>query len=149
MTETSGDDEIDWDARLRFKIAIMVKHPSLDPDELTAALGRAPRHSRQAGQPRANVRGEPMPGVWPLSYWLATRRVEGQRHFFAAICEEVAALEAQAALLGRILAEGGEVLLTISLAGEDNIGDVMPAAMLLRLGTLGVGLGIEVFPDMA
>ena len=51
--------------------------------------------------------------------------------------------------MGRILAEGGEVNLKIELPGEDNIGDVMPAAMLMRLGALGVGLDVEVFPGMA
>ncbi len=146
---SDGDNEIDWDAGLHFVVAIMVWHPSRDLAVLTEALRRTPFRCRQAGQPRTTMRGDPRPGVWPQSYWVARRRAEGRRDFFEAVGEEVTALEGCAALVGRILAEGGEVNLKIELPGEHNIGDVMPAAMLRRLGALGVGLDVEVFPDMA
>lgn len=150
MTENGADeDEIDWNARLRFVVSIMVWHPSLDPAVLTEALGRTPFRCWQAGTLRSTMRGDPLPGRWPDSYWVARRRAEGRRDFFAAAGEEMTALEACAGLVGRILADGGKVNLKLSLPGENNIGDVMPAAMLMRLGALGVGLDVEVFPDMA
>lgn len=148
MTETDDDTATD-DALLRIGVALMVWHPSLDPAVLTAALAREPLRCWRAGEPRMSASGDSLPGIWPQSYWVADRTVEGRRDFFGAIGDEVAALEACAELLGRILAEGGEIHLKIELSGETNIGDVMPAPMLLRLGALGVGLAVEVFPDMA
>jgi hypothetical protein len=62
--------------------------------------------------------------------------------------QEVEELEAQAALVARLLDEGGRVHLRVSLPGDANIGDSLSVELMRRLVALGVELDIEVFPDM-
>lgn len=75
--------------------------------------------------------------------------MSGQRNFFAALQEDVELLEACANLVGRIVAQGGEVHLKIDLPGDANMGALLTAATMRRLGLLGVDLDVEVFPEMA
>jgi hypothetical protein len=56
------------------------------------------------------------------------------------------ALTPAAATLQKICATGGRARLILDFKGHRNIGDVIEATDLARLGQLGVSLGIEVFP---
>jgi len=57
-------------------------------------------------------------------------------------------LEAAAEFVGNLLASGGRISLFVHLPGRTNIGDSLAPADLLRMGRLGVGLSVEVFPEM-
>lgn len=142
---TAMDDEA---AALRFVISVQIWHPTIDPALLTEAFRRAPLRCWQMGLPRTTMRGDPLPGRWPQSYWVARRRVEARRDFLVALLEKLAALEAHAALVARLLGEGGDIQIKVSLPGERNIGDVLTAETMRRMAALGMNLDIEVFPDM-
>lgn len=143
--DINGSDPAD---ALRFTVALQVWHPSIDPEALTRAFGRTPVRSWRGGAPRTTMQGEPLSGHWPESYWVARRRVERQRAFLTEILCEVGELEVRSELVARLLDEGGNINIRLSLPGDTNIGDVLPASVMRRLGTLGVGLDIEVFPEM-
>jgi hypothetical protein len=146
IVEEAG--ETDPADELRFTVAIQIWHPSIDPRDLTHALGREPFRCWQAGMQRTSMRGTPLQGHWPETYWVARRRVQRQRTFLRAMLQEVEELEAQAALVARLLDEGGRVHLRVSLPGDANIGDSLSVELMRRLVALGVELDIEVFPDM-
>lgn len=149
VTEKNEDiDEIDPAAELRFGVSIQIWHPTIDPAVLTEAFGRAPFRCWQMGLPRTTMRGDPLPGRWPQSYWVARRRVERRRDFLVELLQELTALEERSALVTRLLQEGGDIQIKVSLPGDRNIGDVLSADAMRRMGALGVNLDIEVFPDM-
>ena len=95
------DDEA---AALRFVISVQIWHPTIDPALLTEAFRRAPFRCWQMGLPRTTMRGDPLPGRWPQSYWVARRRVEARRDFLVALLEELAA--PTTAVPGRALSTG-------------------------------------------
>ncbi len=150
-TATNGDSNDGpgdvWPA-LRFSLAVAVRHPDIDPQEITAALDRTPYQSWQAGAPRRTPSGHPMPSVGRESYWIWTIKVAGQRNFFSALMDEAELLAARAEFLHGIVAAGGRISLTVSLPGDVNIGATLPHAAISRLAELPIDLGIEVFPDM-
>lgn len=127
---------------------MVIRHPSIDPDEISRTLARAPYQSWQAGQPRRTPTGRPMPSIGRESYWVWSTTIAGQRNFFAALMDELGRLSAHGAFLRAIAESGGQIALEISLPGAENIGATLPHDAIRRLATLPVELGVEVFPKM-
>ena len=147
-TGGSSNGRDDTTPELRFSLAVAVRHPDIDPEAISVALGRMPYQAWQAGMPRCTPSGQPMPSVGRESCWIWTSEIRGQRNFFAALVEEADRLAACAAFLHGIATAGGRVGLTVSLPGRVNMGATLPHAALKRLAELPIDLGIEVFPDM-
>jgi len=53
-----------------FSIALRVRHPSMDPDEITRRLGVAPQHAWRAGERRAIEDGEVGSAFHRETYWV-------------------------------------------------------------------------------
>ncbi|MCX7376968.1 MAG: hypothetical protein NTY94_09550 [Alphaproteobacteria bacterium] len=147
-TGGSSNGRGDTTPELRFSLAVAVRHPDIDPEVISVALGRTPYQAWQAGMPRRTPSGQPMPSVGRESYWICTIEICGQRNFFAALVEEADRLASCADFLHGIAAAGGRIGLVVSLPGGVNIGATLPHAALKRLAELPIDLGIEVFPDM-
>jgi hypothetical protein len=56
---------------LPFQLSLRVKHPSMDPADISRELGIEPAHSFRAGQSRRSKTGIASAGVHTESYWLA------------------------------------------------------------------------------
>lgn len=88
-----------------FSITLRLRHPHIDPAELTNHLGIEPQHSWRAGEPRRLETGELDRGVYRETYWVG-------------LLQTVPAMEAW---LGR---------LDPRPAGATSIGEVAPQTML-------------------
>lgn len=53
-----------------FSITLRLRHPHIDPTELTNHLGIEPQHSWRAGEPRRLETGELDRGVYRETYWV-------------------------------------------------------------------------------
>jgi len=53
-----------------FQLSLRIRHPSLDPDEVSREFGIVPEHSFRAGEPRPSRSGLAPASVHPESYWL-------------------------------------------------------------------------------
>jgi hypothetical protein len=56
---------------LPFQLSLRIKHPSMDPADISKELGIEPEHSFRAGQPRHSKSGLGAAAVHASSYWLA------------------------------------------------------------------------------
>lgn len=54
-----------------FELAIRIRHPNLDPAEITRELKLEPEHSFKAGDPRTSSSGIAAASVHAESYWLS------------------------------------------------------------------------------
>jgi hypothetical protein len=54
-----------------FNLSMRIKHPSMDPADISKALGIESAHSFRAGQPRHSKSGLEIAAVHTDSYWLA------------------------------------------------------------------------------
>src|SRR5262245_27919444 len=54
-----------------FELAMRIRHPSLDPAEISRELQLEPEHSFKAGDPRTSSSGIAAASVHAESYWLS------------------------------------------------------------------------------
>jgi hypothetical protein len=59
----------------------------------------------------------------------------------------LALLERNKRFVRKIAQTGGGVFIALDMSGQTNLGDVLPAPLLARMGELEVALSIEVFPQ--
>jgi hypothetical protein len=52
-----------------YTVSLRIRHPSIDPEELTEKLGFAPHYSWRAGDPKRDASGEPGEGTYRETYW--------------------------------------------------------------------------------
>ena len=143
MSET---DEA-WEGTLRrFDIDLLVIHPTLPPEAITAAMRWRPHVVHPAGAARRAPNGVALPGHyrdtrWRYEWCYVTR----EQWFTFALDAAAQALEKRALFLRRLLDSGGKVHLSVQFLGDGYFGDAVAPDTLARLARLGVHFGIEVF----
>ena len=134
-----------------YTIAARVKHPSIDPSVVTNALGIEPQHSWKAGGLRRTPQVEPLEGTYRESYWTG-RIMETERTSSAempleqALVRSAARLQKAGGFLSKLIGEGGSIELFVGIFGKGNLGIELPAALLTRLGGLGVAVSLDDYP---
>jgi hypothetical protein len=152
-----------------FQLSLRIRHPSLDPEELSREFSIEAEHCFRAGDPRASRSG--IASVHPESYWLGalntanwpadvslpkSRRqpadrervgVVATRSLGWALSLSTRFFSAHAETLRRIGAEGGQVsLLVTAPAGEVSGFSVAPAVSRV-FSDLGIALEFEFTSD--
>ena len=149
-----------------FRLALRVRHPSMDPAELSAAFGITPEYCFRAGDPcLSRSGGLTHAPVHPESYWLGEVSPIGQQPSLGLpimgdprIAErQIAALrrslswalslgcsgffKTHAELLRRIRHDGGEVALLVTIYSADSFS--LPPTVTQLLGDLGITIEFE------
>jgi hypothetical protein len=143
-------DVTDPEAKMtkRFDVELFIVHPTLDPLEISAALGLEAQFSSRVGDQRKTPEGQPLSGVYRDTRWRHSRRHETSDQWFA---NDIAALiddvERRKAFLGELRATGGKACLILQFLGDGRFGDKIPHSMLARLADLKLDFGIECFCD--
>lgn len=148
-----------------FQLFLRIKHPALDPDVVTEAIGLQPEHAIKAGR---SVSRSGVERLHSESYWIASLRTVGEEDALPADPMAMTPSQAQSLmrrflvdtagydgfillwlrrlgeqqeLLKRINDEGGSVTLVIQRADHDR--PVSVRQSLQRLSELGIGLEID------
>jgi len=132
------------------KISLRLRHPSLDPTEITSALHLNASRSGRAGEPRTTPTGRRLQGENRESYW-AARLIEGRWP-----------PTGLAVLLGHVLdqlaphrhffhgfrSQGGTIELFVGWFFDGQSGDVFDCDLLARMADLKIGLSLDIYgPD--
>ncbi len=141
-TESEADN-----GPLRYEIRLLIKHPDIDPDSITSALGIEPHVSWRAGAPRKTPTGGNLPGVYRETAWSFSYRVEGSRRFSIDIEKTLERLVPHRQFLLGIVESQGQVTLIVNLPGDINIGSVLTLDALSKISELKIRFGVEVFPE--
>ncbi|QEN90937.1 DUF4279 domain-containing protein [Labrys sp. KNU-23] len=140
------DDENSQQDMQRFDVQLFIVHPSIEPDEITAAIGLEPTRQHPAGKPRVTPKGTSLPGVYPDTRWRYSERHHVEEQWFASSVEELVdrLLPHKSFLLG-LRESGGETCVIVQFLGDGYFGDEVPLRTLAKLVELGLDFGIEVF----
>jgi hypothetical protein len=160
---------------LPFQLSLRIRHPSLDPADISKELGIEAEHTFRSGQPRHSKSGR-TPAIHTESYWLAplnpaswfgkpsfaeplNRAITQQpidEHIDAAIARNLTGAlglcamrfnKAHAALLHRIHSEGGEISLLVTLSPAAMSTFSVPPQVSRMFGELGITLEFEITDD--
>ena len=158
---------------LPFQLSLRIKHPSMDPADISKELGIEPEHSFRAGQPRHSKSGLVPAAVHTESYWLTPldpaswfgnpsfaeplkRLAITQKHIDAAIAHNltgalflcVARLsKLHGAALHKIRSESGEISLLVTLSPTAVSSFTLTPAVSRMFGEMGIALEFEITND--
>jgi hypothetical protein len=143
---------------------LRIRHPSIDPAALTAALGLEPAHAWAAGSAREASGGGPARGAHPDTYWIAPLGDAGwersalptgprSQYFWPPrqalpletfLLAQLRLLLPNRALLQRLAADGGSAEVALNLSAGPGLGVELAPSLLRAFADLGVGLSIEI-----
>ena len=129
-----------------FRVELLVRHPTLTPDEITLALSLEPSIAHRIGDIRTTPKGTVLPGSRPDTRWRHVRRHETTGQWFASkVAELLAELEPHRDFLRALRATGGRAEVIVQFLGDGYFGDALPVPTLSRLADLDLELGLEIF----
>ena len=140
-------DEDEARTHYHFRISLRVAHPHAAPEEITKALGVAPKRSWEAGKPRQTPAGAPLAGINKGTYW--TTDITAGRwptDINDTVHEALNGLVPHRSFLHRVRAEGGSIELFIGWFFESQSGDVLTYQCLALAGDLQIDLSFDVYP---
>jgi hypothetical protein len=129
-----------------FEIRLLLIHPSVDPADITREIGLEPASSWRCGEPRFTPKGTRLEGVWRDTRWTHEFDMGDVATLEEAIASSADRLAGARRLLSSLRQTGGTVELIVTLPGDAYQGASIPFALLHDLASLGIDLGIEVFP---
>ena len=152
-----------------FQLSLRIRHPSLDPEELSREFSIEAAHCFRAGDPRASRSG--IASGHPESYWLGAlntatwpadvslpksrRRSAAEEHLGVVVTRSLGwalslstrFFSAHAETLRRIGAEGGQVSLLITAPPGEVSGFSLAPAVSRVFSDLGIALEFEFTSD--
>lgn len=132
----------------RFDVELFIVHPSMDPEQISVALGLDAKIAHRVGDQRKTPKGTPLSGTYQDTRWRHSRCHETPDQWFAGkIAELIDCIEPHKAFLKELRSTGGKACLILQFLGDGYFGDEIPQAILARLIDLELDFGIECFAD--
>jgi Domain of unknown function (DUF4279) len=125
----------------------LIKHPTLDPDEITKNLVISPTHSWKNGDPRMAPNGARLPGNYPGSCWTLSFDNIENTPISELIKSVVTMIPRNLVFWSSFSKTGGEAELILALVGTKYQGASIDVADLQSLATLGISLGLEIYSE--
>ena len=148
LTEASANEYLRRLPSYRYSVSLRIWHPTIDPAEITAALGLTPTAACRAGEPRNTPKGRPLKGNWRESYWTA-RLAEGNARkddLPSTLTTTLETLLSNRAFFQRIRAEGGVTEFFIGwFMMKSMAGEILESTLLGRMAELGINLSLDLY----
>lgn len=135
-----------------FTVSLTIRHPSIDPREITRTVGFEPQHSWQAGDMRRTAQGQPLEGTYHESYWTGEFReldssLRGVVEIEAVLLAAVVQLRRSQAFLSRLQAEGATVELFIEVVGGTEFTFSLSPQLLSMLARSGFSVMLKIHSE--
>ncbi|HTX24014.1 MAG TPA: hypothetical protein VMD03_05110 [Steroidobacteraceae bacterium] len=135
-----------------FTVSLNIRHPGIDPREITRTLGFEPQHSWMAGEKRRTVHGHPLDGAYHESYWTGEFReldasLRGVVEMEAVLLQAVVQLRRSQKFLSRLQSEGATVELCIETAGGSEFAFRLSPQLTSMLARAGFSFVLRVHAD--
>jgi len=129
-----------------FRMTLLVRHPDIEPSEISGQLDLRPHTAFKAGSPRVLPNGKALPGLATESRWSHIFALDTSLRLEAALEGIVEHLERHSKFVNELNLRGANIELYVKVSGDVNMGDSLSWKLLGRMAKLHVALGMEVFP---
>jgi hypothetical protein len=133
----------------RYSIILRLRHPTLDPANITAALGWEPDQCWKAGDRVIAPNGRELPGVRRDGLWSRAFHFKGNIRIVEEIDAILAHLLIHKELFEQLEREGAYSAIYLQLPGDVNNGDCFSWHVLSKFVDLKFTFEIETFPEWA
>ena len=138
-------------SQYEFTMSLRIRHPDVEPADITSALGIEPEHSWRAGEPRRNASGQALEGAYRESYWMGRLMAEPRLasddvSVESEVLRTLAQLRKSFTFLSSLKLEGAvtELLVSIFARGDFRL-EFLPESLAL-LGRLGFTVSFDIQP---
>ena len=134
-----------------FTLSLRLRHPAIDPSNITRTLGIEPQHTWKAGDRRLDPGGGTLEGTYRESYWMGRLMDEPQLSserisVESVLLQHLAHLRRAHDFLQQLHAEGGVAELHVSLYAREAFRLELSEESLGLLGRLGLAIALDVHP---
>jgi len=136
----------------RYAVSLRIRHPQINPDDITDNLGINPSRAWMAGLPRLGIKGNKLNGINEETYWTADlhkeKSIKSKKISFEDyLSKQVKRLNKSEKYFRRIRKSGGQIEFFIGLFCDKNMGVELPSALLARMSKLGIDLSLDIYPN--
>jgi len=133
--------------RRRFRVILLIMHPTIDPKVITRELSLSPYASSHKGHPTTTPGGQVLPYPADATRWNHIFRFNGTKKRLATSVERIVdSMTLHKRFFRKLCRQGGNTQLYVQLPGDVNNGATFPWHLLMKMSDIRIGLGIEVFP---
>jgi len=135
----------------RYAVSLRVRHPKINPDNITKTVGIQPTTHWMVGKQRIDVKGNRSGGINQETYW-ATDLTKGKGVSSREItvedylAKQVSQLKKSEKFFKRLRDTGGRIEFFVALFCDKNTGADFPSLLLADMGKLGIDLSLDIFP---
>ncbi len=136
-----------------FMVSLSIRHPTIDPREITRALGFEPQHSWKAGDARRTARGQLLDGTYHESYWTSElRELDASLHTVTeallaepetVLLQAVVQLRRSQPFFSRLQSEGATVELLVEVIGASDFTFTLSPQLLSMLARSGFSVALK------
>jgi hypothetical protein len=133
----------------RYSVSFRIWHPSIDPSDITAAIGLEPLRAWKAGEPRTTPTGRLLEGINRETYW-SVKVCKGKMppHTLATeVDSTLDNLSAHRAFLHRIRMAGGRCEFFVGWFIQSQAGETFSHSTLAKMAALGIDLSLDNYND--
>lgn len=132
----------------RFAVSLRVFSQTVDPSEICEQIGLEPKWKHTIGEPRKNLKGLLLGGVYDCSYCSFSLIRNGDEELHEMLDRIVDGLLQHETLFRRIRDGGGRTEFFIGWYSTGNTGDTFSNALLSKLGVLQIDLALDVYGEL-
>jgi hypothetical protein len=129
-----------------FSISLSIRHPNIDPAEISSAVHLTPKGATRAGAPRTTPKGNPLEGTYDFSHWTHDFDVGKASELGIVLEQLIARLQAHELFFHRIVEDGGAVELFCGVFADGNWDEVISFSLMSQLAALKIDLRLDVYP---
>jgi hypothetical protein len=130
----------------RFTINVAIRHPAWRSERIAAGLALEPYNAWSVGDRRVTPTGTELPGV-RQDTMCSFRSVHDDDQVTSAVVAAVEYLLLHRAFIDELTLSGGALTMNIRLNGQFNSNVDLGPGMLNLIGSLGMRMSVESFPD--
>jgi hypothetical protein len=129
----------------KYKISLRIRHPSMNPDEISKTLGLTPKRQWSTGASKVTPKGLKLKGYYGSSYCWFPLSIPSKSTLEEGTISWLQKLEKHEDFFKNISATGGSTEFLIVWFVKGNAGEVFDWLTLAKLSSLRVNLAFDIY----